>query len=70
VPRKGESGWLSPAAQYRCSQPELELSAAQGVFSTISDFYVLFIPIQLISGLQMPIGRKVGVIGIFLTGLM
>lgn len=70
LPRRGGSGWLGRYAQHACPQSQLELSAAQGIFSTISDFYVLFIPIQLVSGLQMPVGRKIGVIGIFLTGLM
>jgi hypothetical protein len=68
VPHHGDSGWV--AVQARCGQPELQLSAAQGVFSTLSDLYVLCIPVYLVGGLHMPLGRKLGVIGVFLTGLM
>ena len=37
--------------------------------SLSSDFCILIIPMYLVVGLRMPLGRKVGVYGIFLTGL-
>jgi hypothetical protein len=70
VPRHGEAGWLSMAAQARCAQPKLDLSAAQGIFSSVSDMYVLFIPMHLVFNLRMPISRRIGVSAIFLTGAM
>ncbi|OCL10074.1 hypothetical protein AOQ84DRAFT_290010, partial [Glonium stellatum] len=69
VPHSGDGGWLSAKSQSRCSQPELNLSVTQGVFSAVSDFYVLCIPLQLVLGLRLPKMRKIGVSSIFLTGL-
>lgn len=40
-------------------------SLAQGVFSTISDFYVLAIPWHMAWGLNLPLRRKFGVSAIF-----
>lgn len=70
VPHSGDGGWLSEKSEARCSQPELNLSVTQGVFSAVSDFYVLCIPLQMVWGLRLPKMRKVGVSSIFLTGLL
>jgi hypothetical protein len=70
VPHSGDGGWLSEKSQARCSQPELNLSVTQGVFSAVSDFYVLCIPLQMVWGLRLPKTRKIGVSSIFLTGLL
>ncbi|KAI2780489.1 hypothetical protein F4815DRAFT_470442 [Daldinia loculata] len=53
-----------------CNQPQLHLSSVQGIFSTLSDFYVLVIPTALIWGLQLPLMRRVGIVAIFLVGLI
>lgn len=42
----------------------------QGVFGIVSDLYLLVIPIPAVMGLQMPRRRKLGVIAIFMTGLL
>jgi hypothetical protein len=70
VPRSGETGWLSASVSARCARPQAILAFAQGIFGTISDFYVLYIPVHIVSGLRMPNRRKIGVISIFLTGLL
>lgn len=54
----------------RCNHPQLNLSAVQGVFSTLSDIYVLAVPVIFISGLKMSMGRKVSVCGVFLVGVV
>lgn len=43
---------------------------AVGIFGIISDIYLLMIPIRSVYQLQLPIKRKLGVIAIFLVGLM
>jgi len=43
---------------------------AQGIFNTMSDFYVLAIPLHMVWGLNLPLHRKVGVSAIFLAGLL
>lgn len=52
-------------------QPELlDYSAASGVFSVVSDFYVLAVPIGSALKLQMPKARKTGICAVFATGLL
>jgi hypothetical protein len=46
------------------------LATTQGVFSSVQDIYILIIPIWLVSGLSIPLGRKIGVLSLFLTGLL
>lgn len=53
-----------------CGQTQLNISVAQGLFNSISDLYVLTIPISLVVKLHLPLKRKVGVSAIFLTGLL
>ena len=53
-----------------CGQKQLNVSVGMGVFSTITDFYVLTIPISLVVELRLPLKRKFGVSAIFLTGLL
>ncbi|OTA63680.1 hypothetical protein K449DRAFT_31357 [Hypoxylon sp. EC38] len=54
----------------RCNQPQLHLSSVQGIFSTVSDLYVLAIPTLLVSSLHLPIMRRAGIIALFLVGLI
>ncbi|KAH9863979.1 hypothetical protein J1614_009912 [Plenodomus biglobosus] len=48
----------------------MNITAASGLFGVVSDFYILFIPLHLVVGLHLPFGRKLGVCGIFATGLL
>ena len=54
----------------KCSKTTLYLSISQAVFGTLSDCYLLVIPIQLIFQLKLPTKRKIGVSAIFLVGIM
>jgi len=68
VPRKGES-WLAmkkPASYTALTT----ISSIQGVVGIVTDFYILLIPIHLVVGLRFPLGRKLGVCAIFMTGLV
>lgn len=56
--------------QLACARAQLDLSAAQGVFSAATDFYVLVVPVSLVLRLRLPRRRKVGVSAIFSTGLL
>jgi hypothetical protein len=69
IPRNGEA-WVSQSAIKRCAQPCLRISVAQGLFGIISDFYLLVIPMLRVSMLRITIWRKVGLAGLFLTGLL
>lgn len=54
----------------RCGHPNIDLSAAQGIFSAVSDLYVLAVPINSVLALQLKTKRKLGVLAVFLTGLL
>lgn len=54
----------------RCGQPNLDISAAQAGFSAVTDLYVLAIPISSVLALQLQTKKKLGVLAIFLAGLL
>ena len=41
-----------------------------GVFNTLSDFFILLVPVKALWGLQMKSSRKVGIVLLFSVGLM
>jgi len=68
-PRSEPNGWISlrPASVYTAL---LNIVAVQGFIGILTDFYILFIPMHMVLGLHLPLGRKVGVCAIFMTGLI
>jgi hypothetical protein len=69
VPRPGEGGLLSNASMARLKKHH-DVAVAQGVFSAVSDIYMLAIPLQLVWQLHMSTSKKIGVSAVFMTGLM
>lgn len=69
VPKSGKS-WLSLPTLPLCTKMMFDTSSIRGVFSAVSDIYVLCIPTHLVLGLRLQRGRKIGVCAIFLTGLV
>ena len=47
-----------------------KVTYTQSLFSFLTDVYVLLLPIGVVAGLQLSPRRKVGVIMIFMTGLL
>lgn len=68
VPRPGETWFNSTGKEDQ--DAATTIVAAQGVFSSVTDIFVLCIPISLVIGLHMPFHKKAGVCAIFMTGLM
>jgi hypothetical protein len=69
VPRPGgnkEWGMASPHGDTVI----MNLAATEGIVSCVQDVYILIIPIWLVSGLSIPLGRKIGILSLFLTGLL
>lgn len=62
------ASWLLRSAE--CAPRSLHVAIAQAVFGTISDIYLLVIPVQSIFQLQLPVERKFGVSAIFMVGVM
>ena len=72
MPKPGQPNdsatWQLRAA--KLAKPIEHVAIAQAVFGTLSDCYLLVIPIQSIFQLKLPIQRKIGVSAIFLVGIM
>ena len=68
LPKPGES-WISPRFQVRCA-PAFKLGNAHGWFGLLSDLYIFFLPLPVLWGLHMALRKKLGVVAVFLTGLM
>ena len=72
MPRPGEPDdlmtWMLRAQESRF--PSAHLALAQGVFGTLSDIYLLVVPIRSVFQLHLPTRRKLGVSAIFMTGIM
>ena len=54
----------------KCGHSTEHLAICQSVFGTLSDIYLLVIPIQSIFQLHLPVKRKLGVSSIFMIGVM
>jgi hypothetical protein len=68
VPRASDrGGWLSPTSIARCSPVSQSFTSAATIFSVITDFYVLSIPMHLLPTLKLSRRRKTAVSVIFIT---
>ena len=65
--RSDKPVWVT-IQQQPCADNLLLIGKAQNIFGLISDLYILAIPLWLVWGLSMSSKRKLGVMGIFLTG--
>lgn len=70
VPHRGDGGWGSTANTSRMNVASRQLDFTQGIFSVVSDFYVMTIPTGIIFRLNMKNKKKLGVACIFLIGFM
>lgn len=56
--------FLAPTVHY------LYVNDALGVFNLVSDIYIISLPVAVVSKLQLPTRRKLGIIMIFMTGIL
>ena len=68
IPRPGET-WTSTRYTMRCARGTV-MGEIQGIFGPVSDLYIFILPLPVLFKLQMSFKKKVGVIAIFLTGMM
>ena len=68
APRRGET-YVQASASLECKR-SVTYSLFTASFNIVTDFYMLFLPIPAVLGLQMPGKRKIGVLAIFGTGLL
>lgn len=70
LPGLDPTKWEERARNNRCGRRSIDVSAAQGIVGAVTDLYVLAIPISSVLALRLQKKRKIGVLGIFLTGLL
>lgn len=70
LPGLDPTKWEERARKNRCGRRSIDVSAAQGLVGAVTDLYVLAIPISSVLALRLQKKRKIGVLGIFLTGLL
>ena len=68
IPRRGES--LIAAILSSDTAKNIPLTYVQGSVNVASDFYILCLPIPGVWQLQLPTRKKIGVLAIFMTGLL
>ena len=68
TPRRGET-W-SYDENSHLEQLDIELSILQACVNLFLDLYILVLPIVAVAKLQMAARRKIGIILIFMTGLV
>ena len=66
--RKGES-WGQHASSH-LAQQNIKMSIPQSCVNLVLDLYILILPIVAVVKLQMAPRRKIGIILIFMTGLL
>ena len=67
LPRKGQT-WIEAGLSSRCHKQYIMISYIRGPFNLLSDVYLLLLPLPAVWQLQLPLRRRVGIAGIFLTG--
>ena len=68
VPRKGESIFailFKPRVR-----TGIQLAITLSAINIVTDFYILFLPIPAVWRLQAPLGKKIGISAVFLTGIL
>lgn len=68
APPYGES-WTLYLDSPKCIQT-IQLGYTQSSLNIVCDFYLLLIPIPAVMGLQLPLKKKIGIILVFMTGLV
>lgn len=67
LPRRGQS-WIAASFSSRCGRQLIMIAYVRGPFNVFSDLYLLFLPLPAVWQLQLPLRKRLGIAGIFLTG--
>ncbi|KAI0544515.1 integral membrane protein [Xylaria curta] len=70
VPHANDAGWSDIRFHIRIVTASSYISVALGALGSFTDLYVIFLPITLISQLQLSRSKKLGVSALFGTGLL
>lgn len=67
LPRHGQS-WIEAALSSRCDTQFIMIGYVRGPFNVASDLYLLLLPLPVVWQLRLPLRKRLGVAGIFMTG--
>ncbi|KAI4286715.1 MAG: hypothetical protein L6R35_004031 [Caloplaca aegaea] len=67
LPRPGQS-WIEAGLSARCHDQFIMISYVRGPFNLLSDLYLFLLPLPAVWQLHLPLRKKMGIAGIFLTG--
>jgi hypothetical protein len=68
IPKPGQSQLASLLSVNTAK--DIPLGITQGAVNIASDFYILCLPMPVVWKLQLPQRKKIGVLSIFMTGLL
>jgi hypothetical protein len=68
--RRLSETWLESQQSDRCLEDTVPLYYIQGILCLVSDLYISFLPVPLVWRLQMPLGKRIGVLAIFATSVL
>ena len=68
IPRPGQS--LLAAFRSLDNAKGLSLSVAQSVAGVAIDFFIFCLPIPIVWKMQLPLRKRIGVLAVFMTGLL
>ena len=68
IPRPGQS--LLAAFRSLNTAKGISLSIAQSIAGVAIDFFIFCLPIPVVWSLQLPLRKKIGVLTVFMTGLL
>lgn len=69
APRAADGEW-SLQSYERCADPDISISIAQAIFGSVADVFLLALPVVQVMRLSMPIRRRLGIVAIFMTGIL
>ena len=67
LPRRGQS-WIEAGLSSQCHTMSIMIDYVRGPFNVLSDLYLLFLPLPAVWQLHLPLRKRLGLAGIFLTG--
>ena len=67
LPHHGEN-WLQAGLSPRCHRQFIMIGYVRGPFNVLSDLFLLTMPLPAVWQLHVPLRKKIGIFGIFLTG--
>ena len=67
LPRRGQS-WIEAGLSSRCHGQFIMIGYVRGPFNVLSDIFLLLLPLPAVWQLHLPLRKKLGISGIFLTG--